>query len=89
MAFDGITVAGLCRELQDSLTGGRVYKIAQTDKNELVLTIRLAAERGGGQVRLYLSADPSLPVDDVVKEFGMETWREYYARTLKLKAAIH
>ena len=62
MAFDGITVAGLCRELQDSLTGGRVYKIAQTDKNELVLTIRLAAERGGGQVRLYLSADPSLPL---------------------------
>ena len=62
MAFDGITVAGLSRELQDSLTGGRVYKIAQTDKNELVLTIRLAAERGGGQVRLYLSADPSLPL---------------------------
>ena len=62
MAFDGITVAGLCRELQDSLTGGRVYKIAQTDKNELVLTLRLAAERGGGQVRLYLSADPSLPL---------------------------
>ena len=62
MAFDGITVAGLCRELQDSLTGGRVYKIAQTDKNELVLTIRLAAERGGGQGRLYLSADPSLPL---------------------------
>ena len=62
MAFDGITVAGLCRELQDSLTGGRVYKIAQTDKNELVLTIRPSAERGGGQVRLYLSADPSLPL---------------------------
>ncbi len=62
MAFDGITVAGLCRELQDSLTGGRVYKIAQTDKNELVLTVRPSAERGGGQVRLYLSADPSLPL---------------------------
>ena len=62
MAFDGIAVAGLCRELQSSLTGGRVYKIAQTDKNELVLTIRPAAERGGGQVRLYLCADPSLPL---------------------------
>lgn len=62
MAFDGITVAGLCKELQDTLTGGRIYKIAQTDKNELVLTIRPSAERGGGQVRLYLSADPSLPL---------------------------
>ena len=48
MAFDGITVAGLCRELQTGLTGGRIYKIAQTDKNELVLTIRPAAECGGG-----------------------------------------
>ena len=45
MAFDGITVAGLCKELQDTVTGGRVYKIAQTDKNELVLTIRPAVER--------------------------------------------
>lgn len=62
MAFDGITVAGLCKELQDTVTGGRVYKIAQTDKNELVLTIRPAVEQGGGQVRLYLSADPSLPL---------------------------
>ena len=62
MAFDGITVAGLCRELQETLTGGRIYKIAQTDRNELVLTIRPAAERGGGQLRLYLCSDPSLPL---------------------------
>ncbi|MDO5132811.1 MAG: NFACT RNA binding domain-containing protein [Eubacteriales bacterium] len=62
MAFDGFTVAGLCRELRDRLAGGRIYKIAQTDKNELVLTVRPAAERGGGQLRLYLSADPSLPL---------------------------
>ena len=62
MAFDGITVAGLCRELQERITGGRVYKIAQTDKNELVVTIRPAQESGGGQVRLYLCADPSLPL---------------------------
>ena len=62
MAFDGITVAGLCSELQKTLTGGRIYKIAQTDKNELVLTVRPAPERGGGQLRLYLCADPSLPL---------------------------
>ena len=46
MAFDGITVAGLCKELQDTIGGGRIYKIAQTDKNELVITIRPPAERG-------------------------------------------
>ncbi len=62
MAFDGITVAALARELDDRLTGGRIYKIAQTDRLELLLTIKPAPERGGGQVRLYLSADPSLPL---------------------------
>ena len=62
MAFDGITTACLCRELSDRLTGARVYKIAQTDRDELVLTLKPAAERGGGQCRLYLSADASLPL---------------------------
>ena len=62
MAFDGITVAGLCSELQDTIGGGRIYKIAQTDKNELVITVRPSAEKGGGQVRLYLCAAPSLPL---------------------------
>ena len=62
MAFDGITVAGLRSELQDSIGGGRIYKIAQTDRNELVITVRPSAEKGGGQLRLYLCADPSLPL---------------------------
>ena len=62
MAFDGITTACLCRELSDRLTGARIYKIAQTDRDELVLTLKPAAECGGGQCRLYLSADASLPL---------------------------
>ena len=62
MAFDGITTACLVRELSDRLTGGRIYKIAQTDKDELTITIKPAAELGGGRVRLYLCADPSLPL---------------------------
>ena len=62
MAFDGITVAGIRAELDRALTGGRIYKIAQTDKNELVITVRPPSEKGGGQLRLYLSADPSLPL---------------------------
>ena len=62
MAFDGLTTACLCKELSDRLTGARIYKIAQTDRDELVLTLKPSAERGGGQCRLYLSADASLPL---------------------------
>jgi len=62
MAFDGITTASLCKEFADRLTGARVYKIAQTDRDELVLTLKPTAECGGGQCRLYLSADASLPL---------------------------
>lgn len=49
MAFDGITTACLRKEFSDRLTGARIYKIAQTDRDELVLTLKPAAERGGGQ----------------------------------------
>ncbi len=62
MAFDGITTACLRAELSERLTGGRIYKIAQTEKDELVLTIKPMMERGGGQCKLYLSADPTLPL---------------------------
>ena len=62
MAFDGITTACLRKEFSDRLTGARIYKIAQTDRDELVLTLKPSAERGGGQCRLYLSADASLPL---------------------------
>lgn len=59
MAFDGITVAALVRELSATLTGGRIYKIAQPENDELLLTIKT---EGGGQRRLLLSAGASLPL---------------------------
>ncbi len=62
MAFDGITVANIVRDLNKELIGGRIYKIAQTEKDELLLTIRRAVECGGGQTKLYMSADASLPL---------------------------
>lgn len=58
MAFDGITIAGLVKEIQEKITGGRVYKIAQPEKDELLLTIK----NNGGQVRMLMSADASLPL---------------------------
>ena len=62
MAFDGFTTAALARELAERLTGGRVYRIIQPEQGELLLTIRPEISRGGGQVRLVLSADATLPL---------------------------
>ena len=59
MAFDGITVAAVVKELKDTLAGGRIYKIAQPENDELLLTIKTA---GGGQRRLLISAGASLPL---------------------------
>ncbi len=58
MAFDGITIANITKELQETLTGGRIYKIAQPEADELLLTIK----NNSSQYRLLLSADASLPV---------------------------
>ena len=59
MAFDGITVANIAKELNDTLTGGRIYKIAQPENDELLLTIKTT---DGGQKRLLISASASLPL---------------------------
>ncbi len=58
MAFDGITVAAVAKELGDTLTGGRITKIAQPETDELLLTIKAP----GGAYRLYISASASLPL---------------------------
>ncbi len=62
MAFDGFTTAALTKELEDRLLGGRIYRIIQPESDELLLTIKPEISRGGGQVRLVLSADPTLPL---------------------------
>lgn len=58
MAFDGITVSAIVSELNEKLSGARLYKIAQPESDELLLTFK--TERG--QYRLLLSVDPSLPL---------------------------
>ena len=57
MALDGITMAALCRELNDKILNSRIYKIAQPEEDELLLTLKT----GGGQLRLLISAGASLP----------------------------
>lgn len=58
MAFDGITIANITKELQDKLTGGRIRKIAQPENDELILTIKSPE----GNFRLLISASASLPL---------------------------
>ncbi len=58
MAFDGVTIAGIVSELKDKLIGNRIYKIAQPEKDELLLTVKGSC----GQVRMLMSADASLPL---------------------------
>ena len=58
MAFDGITIANIVKELNDTILNGRIAKIAQPENDELLLTIKPAK----GQVRLVISASASLPL---------------------------
>lgn len=57
MALDGITIAGIVHELNQTVAEGRIYKIAQPENDELLLTIK----NNGGQQRLLISAGASLP----------------------------
>ena len=43
MAFDGVTVAALVKEFNTTLKDGRIYKIAQTESDELMLHLKLTS----------------------------------------------
>jgi Predicted RNA-binding protein homologous to eukaryotic snRNP len=58
MAFDGITIANIIKELQETILGGRISKIAQPETDELLLTIK----NNRNNYRLLLSASASLPL---------------------------
>ena len=57
MAFDGICVAAVVKELNDKISGGRITKIAQPEKEEIVLTIKKDAE----SLRLFVNASAGMP----------------------------
>lgn len=58
MAFDGIVVANLVRDMKEKLEGGKINKIAQPEKDELLFTIKNNRE----MLRLLISASASLPL---------------------------
>lgn len=58
MAFDGITIANIVKELNNTIVGGKINKIAQPEADELLLTIK----NNRTQYRLLISASASLPL---------------------------
>ncbi len=59
MAFDGIVIANIIQELRSVLLNGRINKIAQPEKDELILTIKGQEKE---QYKLLLSAGAGLPL---------------------------
>ncbi|MBM6618509.1 Rqc2 family fibronectin-binding protein [Bacillus suaedaesalsae] len=55
MSFDGIVTRSITKELKEKLTGGRISKIYQPYKQELLLHIRA----NGQAYKLLISANPS------------------------------
>ncbi len=58
MAFDGIVIANLVKDLKEKLEGGKINKIAQPEKDELLFTIKNNRET----LRLLVSVNASLPL---------------------------
>ncbi|NLJ96110.1 MAG: hypothetical protein GX321_03070, partial [Clostridiales bacterium] len=59
MALDGIVIANIVKELKESLVGGRINKIAQPEKDELLITVKgLSRET----YKLFLSAGAGMPL---------------------------
>lgn len=58
MALDGIVISNIVYELNNSLLNGRLYKIAQPESDELLLTIKNNSQ----QYRLTISANGGLPL---------------------------
>lgn len=58
MALDGTVISCIVQELDTALTGGKINKIAQPEKDELMLTVK----NNRTQYRLLISAGASLPL---------------------------
>ena len=58
MAFDGIVIANLVKDMKERLEGAKITKIAQPEKDELLFTIKNYRET----YRLLMSASASLPL---------------------------
>ncbi|SDZ80781.1 Predicted component of the ribosome quality control (RQC) complex, YloA/Tae2 family, contains fibronectin-binding (FbpA) and DUF814 domains [Pseudobutyrivibrio sp. ACV-2] len=64
MALDGITIHALVHEFNEQLLNGKINKISQPEREELLITINTA----GGNKRLLISANASLPFMYITEE---------------------
>ncbi len=64
MALDGLVIANVIKELNDTLLGGRINKISQPENDALVLLIK----NNRSQYKLFLSANASLPLIYITQE---------------------
>ncbi len=64
MALDGLVISNVVYELKEKLINGRISKISQPEKDELVLTIK----NNRDNYKLYLSANASLPLIYLTEE---------------------
>ena len=51
MAFDGITIANLAYEFKSTLEGGKIAKIAQPEKDELLIALKITVKPTGCRFR--------------------------------------
>lgn len=58
MAFDGVVISNIVKDMNDRLTGGRIYKIYQPENDELNLVVKNQRET----YRLMLNASATLPL---------------------------
>ena len=73
MAFDGIVIANLVKEFSNALTGGKIAKITQTERDELLFTIKNFRETK----RLLLSVNARSEERRVGKECRSR-WSPYH-----------
>ena len=64
MAFDGLLIHHLCNEFKPLLTGGRIDKIFQPERDELMLGIRGLQSN----FSLFISIDASMPYLTLIKD---------------------
>lgn len=68
MALDGITIRALALELSETLVGGKIDKINQPEKDEVLFTIR----NNGSNHRLLISANSANPRIYLAKNYKKE-----------------
>ena len=57
MALDGVAISALVKELNEKLAGGKIDKIHQPERDEIIMHIRHIGENA----KLLLCANPSFP----------------------------